>query len=126
MAFSDRFVGVGEEELERLLSDKDSENRKRKISSSLKYFRTILAKNYQNGNFESFTCDVLEFVSDTTMHAFNHLEYVIKLHVLNHLASVAKWQVFNYLVSDAKIFDILYHLSPVLECDPTLCLHSKS
>ena len=60
MASSDRFVAVDEEEMERLLSDKDSKNTKRKISSSLKYFRTFLAKNYQNDNFESFTCDVLD------------------------------------------------------------------
>ena len=26
---------------------------------------------------------------------------------------------FYYLVSDAKIFDIIYQLSPLLECDPT-------
>jgi hypothetical protein len=30
----------------------------------------------------------------------------------------AKPQVFYYLVSDAKIFDIIYQLSPLLECDP--------
>ena len=29
----------------------------------------------------------------------------------------AKPQVFHYLVSDAKIFDIIYQLSPLLECD---------
>ena len=29
-----------------------------------------------------------------------------------------KAQVFYYLVSDAKIFDIIYQLSPLLECDP--------
>jgi hypothetical protein len=34
----------------------------------------------------------------------------------------AKPQVFYYLVSDAKIFDIIYLLSPLLECDPTVCL----
>ena len=33
----------------------------------------------------------------------------------------AKPQVFYYLVSDAKIFDIIYQLSPLLECDPTVC-----
>jgi hypothetical protein len=31
----------------------------------------------------------------------------------------AKPQVFYFLVSDAKIFDIIYQLSPLLECDPT-------
>jgi hypothetical protein len=36
----------------------------------------------------------------------------------------AKPQVFYYLVSDAKIFDIIYQLSPLLECDPTVCLPS--
>jgi hypothetical protein len=30
----------------------------------------------------------------------------------------AKPQVLYYLVSDAKIFDIIYQLSPLLECDP--------
>jgi len=54
MASSDRFVAVGEEEMERLLSDKDFKNTKWKISSSLNYFRTFLAKNYQNDNFESY------------------------------------------------------------------------
>ena len=58
MASSDMFVGVGKEEMERLLSDKDSKDTKRKIPSSLKYFRTFFAKNYQIDNFESFTCDV--------------------------------------------------------------------
>ena len=28
-------------------------------------------------------------------------------------------------MSDANIFDIIYHLSPLLECDPTVCLPSK-
>ena len=53
-------VAVGEEEMERLLSDKDSKNTKRNISSSIKYFRTFYAKKYQNDNFESFNCDVLD------------------------------------------------------------------
>ena len=55
-------------------------------------------------------------------------ESVTKLHVFNfnHLASVAKSQVFYYLVSDAKIVDIIYQLSPLLECNPTVCLPSKS
>ena len=30
------------------------------------------------------------------------------------------------LVSDANIFDIIYQLSPLLECDPMVCLPSKS
>ena len=30
--------------------------------------------------------------------------------------------VFYYLVSDAKIFHIIYQLSPLLECDPTVTL----
>jgi hypothetical protein len=38
----------------------------------------------------------------------------------------AKPQVFYYLVSDAKIFDIIYQLSPLLECDPTVCLPEKN
>ena len=38
----------------------------------------------------------------------------------------AKPQVFYYLVSDAKLFDIIYQLSLLLECDPTICLPSKS
>ena len=37
----------------------------------------------------------------------------------------AKPQVFYYLVSDAKIFDIIYQLSPLLEYDPTVCLPSN-
>ena len=37
----------------------------------------------------------------------------------------AKPQVFYYLVSDAKIFDIIYQCSPLLECDPTVCLPRK-
>ena len=65
-------------------------------------------------------------VSVTKLHVYNHLESVTKLHVFNHLASVAKPQVFYYLVSDAKIFDIIFQLSPLLECDPTVCLPSKS
>ena len=36
----------------------------------------------------------------------------------------AKPQVFYYLVSDAKIFDIIYQLSPLLDCDPMVCLPS--
>jgi hypothetical protein len=38
----------------------------------------------------------------------------------------AKPQVFYYLVPDAKIFDIIYQLSPLVECNPTVCLPSKS
>jgi hypothetical protein len=37
----------------------------------------------------------------------------------------AKPQVFYYLVSDAKIFDIIYQFSPLLEYDPTVCLPRK-
>ena len=37
----------------------------------------------------------------------------------------AKPQVFYYLIFDAKIFDIIYQLSPLLECDSTVCLPSK-
>jgi hypothetical protein len=33
-----------------------------------------------------------------------------------------KPQVFYYLVSGAKIFHIIYQLSPLLECDPTVTL----
>ena len=39
------------------------------------------------------------------------------LHIISNI--FAKPQVFYYLVSDAKIFDIIYQLSPLLECDPT-------
>ena len=66
------------------------------------------------------------FNRQQTWRVFNHLDSVTELHVFNHLASVAKPQVFYYLVSDAKIFDIIYQLSPLLECDPTVCLPSKS
>jgi hypothetical protein len=59
-------------------------------------------------------------VSVINLHVFNPLESVTKLHIFNHLASVAKPQVFYYLVSDAKIFDIIYKLSPLLECDSTV------
>jgi len=38
----------------------------------------------------------------------------------------AKPQVFYYLVSDANIFDIIYQLSPLLKCNPNVCLPSKS
>ena len=58
-------------------------------------------------------------VSVTKLRVIGHLVSVTKLNVFNHLASVAKPQVFYYLVSDAKIFDIIYQLSPLLECDPT-------
>ena len=76
-------------------------------------------------------------VSIKILHVFNHLVSVAKLRVIghlvsvtkrnvfNHLASVAKPQVFHYLVSEAKIFDIIYQLSPLLECDPTVCLPSN-
>ena len=46
------------------------------------------------------------------------------LYVISNI--FAKLQVFYYLVSDAKIFDIIYQLPPLLECDPTVCLPSKS
>ena len=46
------------------------------------------------------------------------------LHIMSNI--FAKPQVFYYLVSDGKIFDIIYQLSPLLECDPTVCLPSKS
>jgi hypothetical protein len=95
MASSDRFVTVGEEEMERLVSIK-----------ILHVFNHL--------------------VSVTKLRVIGHLVSVTKLHVFNHLASVAMPQVFYYLVSDAKIFDIIYQLSPLLECDPTVCLPSKS
>ena len=65
-------------------------------------------------------------VSATKLHVFNHLWSVTKLHVFNHVASVANSQVFYYLMSNAKIFDIIYQLSLLLECDPTVCLLSES
>ena len=37
----------------------------------------------------------------------------------------AKPHVFYYLVSDSKIFDIIYQLSPLLDCDPTVCSPRK-
>ena len=40
--------------------------------------------------------------------------------ILNIISNIfAKPQVFYYLVSDAKIFDMIYQLSPLLECEPT-------
>ena len=41
---------------------------------------------------------------------------------IQSLGVCRKAQVFYYLVSDAKIFDMIYQLSPLLECDPTVCL----
>ena len=43
-------------------------------------------------------------------------------HVFPIIVTFAKPQVFYYLMSDAKIFDIIYQLSSLLECDPTVCL----
>ena len=44
----------------------------------------------------------------------------IFLYIISNI--FAKPQVFYCLVSDAKIFDIIYKLSPWLECDPTVSL----
>jgi hypothetical protein len=41
------------------------------------------------------------------------MERMLFIKIFNDLASVAKPQVFYYLVSDAKIFDIIYQLSPL-------------
>ena len=52
---------------------------------------------------------------------------VVEEEILYIISNIfAKPQVFYYLVSDAKIFDIIYQLSPLLECDPTVCLPEKS
>ena len=47
-------------------------------------------------------------------------------HVFPIIVTFAKPQVFYYLMSDAKIFDIIYQLSSLLECDPTVCLPEKN
>jgi hypothetical protein len=61
-------------------------------------------------------------VSVINLHVFNHLESVTKQHVFNPLESVTKLHIFNHLASVAKpqVFDIIYKLSPLLECDSTI------
>jgi hypothetical protein len=46
MASSDRFVDVGEEEMERLLLDKDSKNTKRKIFNHLESVTKLRVFNH--------------------------------------------------------------------------------
>jgi hypothetical protein len=56
-------------------------------------------------------------------HASDRFVAVGEEEILYIISNIfAKPQVFYYLVSDAKIFDIIYLLSPLLECDPTVCL----
>jgi hypothetical protein len=71
-------------------------------------FQIIVTPLYSTDNKHG----VQRQVSVTKMHVFNHLESVTKLHVFNPLLSVANPQVFYYLEFDAKIFDIIYQLSP--------------
>ena len=51
---SSRYVRQTEEEMERLLSEKDSKNTKRAISTSVKCFRNYLQANGIDQEFESF------------------------------------------------------------------------
>ena len=51
---SSRYVRQTEEEMERLLSEKDSKNTKRAISTSVKCFRNYLQVNGIDQEFESF------------------------------------------------------------------------
>jgi hypothetical protein len=60
-------------------------------------------------------------IQRTTNMAFS--ERLVAVYTISNI--FAKPQVFYYLVSDAKIFDIIYQLSPLLECDPTVGLPSK-
>jgi hypothetical protein len=63
----------------------------------------------------------------TLRSATGLLLYVGEEEILYIISNIfAKPQPFCYLVSDAKIFDIIYQLLPLLECDPTVCLPSKS
>ena len=56
---SSRYVRQTEEEMERLLSEKDSKNTKRAISTSVKCFRYYLQANGIDQEFESFETGVL-------------------------------------------------------------------
>ena len=55
-----RYVQQTEEEIERLLSDKDSKNTKRAISTSVKCFRNYLQANGIDQEFELFETGVLD------------------------------------------------------------------
>jgi hypothetical protein len=57
---SSRYVRQTEEEMERLLSEKDSKNTKRAISTSVKCFRNYLQANGIDQEFESFEAGVLD------------------------------------------------------------------
>jgi hypothetical protein len=57
---SSRYVRQTEEEMERLLSEKDSKNTKRAISTSVKCFRNYLRANGIDQEFESFETGVLD------------------------------------------------------------------
>ena len=55
-----RYVRQTEEEMERLLSEKDSKNTKRAISTSVKCFQNYLQANGIDQEFESFETGVLD------------------------------------------------------------------
>ena len=79
----------------------------------------------------SLTCFQLQLLSliqqTTNMASSDRFVAVDEEEILYIILNIfAKPQVFYYLVSNAKIFDIIYQLSPLLECDPTVCLPSKS
>ena len=57
---SSRYNRQTEEEMERLLSEKDSKNTKRAISTSVKCFRNYLQANGIDQEFESFETGVLD------------------------------------------------------------------
>jgi hypothetical protein len=57
---SSRYVRQTEEEMKRLLSEKDSKNTKRAISTSVKCFRNYLRANGIDQEFESFETGVLD------------------------------------------------------------------
>jgi hypothetical protein len=57
---SSRYNRQTEEEIERLLSEKDSKNTKRAISTSVKCFRNYLQANGIDQEFESFETGVID------------------------------------------------------------------
>jgi hypothetical protein len=70
---------------------------------------------------------IVTFLDSTNMASRDRFVAVGGEEILYIISNIfAKPQVFYYLVFDAKIFDIIYQLSPLLECDPTVCLPEKS
>jgi len=101
---SSRYVRQTEEEMERLLSEKDSKNTKRAISTSVKCFRNYLQANDIDRKFESFETGVLDSRLKEYYADGEHLKKSTLLYTLRYGLKRFLNDSINVDISDSMTF----------------------